>query len=435
MSIPQRMAADAYLKSLDKPLLEINKMPCQALTKTNSADHLITDSAASGTAIACGKKVPNHYVGVDAEGKPLTSMAVVAKRAGKKVGIITSVTLNHATPAAFYAHTTNRSDYYKIGLDLVASQFDFFAGGAINKHDDKKSKIYRGDILDIARESGYKIFDTPEGIESITKADGKTIAIASKDGAMPYAIDEPNSLRISNLLEKAIEVLDSDEGFFIMVEGGKIDWMCHSNDAATTIREVIDFNNAVKVAMDFAKKSPDQTLIVVTGDHETGGLTLGFAGTGYESYMYLLKNQTCSVSEFESRVKKLITSNPDASFEDAKKILSQSFSFKFAGDAKTDRLVLGAAEIKTLKDAFSREKDFFLKAKKSGKKEAYEREKSPLAISAIRCFNNKAGIAWTSNAHTALPVLTTAQGVNAEAFSGMIQNTDIAAKMKKILEK
>ena len=434
MSIPQRMATDAYLKSLDLPTLAINKMPYQALTTTNSADHFITDSAASGTAIACGTKVPNHYVGVDAAGKKLESTAFVAKKSGKKVGIITSVTLNHATPAAFYAHTDNRSDYYKIGLDLVASGFDFFGGGAIAKHDFKKSKIYKGDVLDIARKGGYKIFDTPDSIKNIKKSDGKVIALADRYGAMPYAIDAPDSIRGADILKKAIEVLDSDAGFFIMLEGGKVDWMCHANDAATTIVEVVDFDKSVQVAIDFAKTHPDETLIVVTGDHETGGLTLGFAGTGYESYIYLLPRQTCSVEAFEKKVKTLVKNNPDATFDDAKKILSESFGFKFDGGKKGDRLVPTKAEIAALKEAFERERQLFKKSLSGGKKEAYERKKSPLAVAAVRCFNNKAGVAWTSNAHTALPVLTTAQGVNAEMFSGMIDNCDIAKKLKKILQ-
>lgn len=431
MSLPQRMATDDFLKAENRPALAMNQMNVCGITKTSSADSLITDSAASGTAIACGRKVPNHYVGVDADGNKLTSCAVIAKNAGKKVGIITSVTLNHATPASFYAHTPNRSNYYKIGLDLAESNFDFFGGGNVNAHDNKKAPEYRGDALDIAAENGYKVVKTAKEISALKKGDGKVLAIAETDGAIPYIIDAPDSMRIRHLLEKAIELLDNDNGFFIMIEGGKIDWMCHANDAATTINETVDLDNAIKVALDFAKKHPAETLVVVTGDHETGGLTLGFAGTGYKSYFELLKNQKCSSNAFEEKLAKLFKANPDAQFADAQKLLSENFGFKFGGK-KSDRMTVKKHELKTLKTAFEREKSEHAAAASDL---SYERKRSPLTVAAIRLLNNKAGIAWTSNAHTALPVNTSATGVNEKMFSGMYENTEISVRLKEILAK
>ncbi len=432
MSIPQRMATEEFLKTQNLSPLAINKMPYQTPTTTRSASSFITDSAASGTAIACGEKVPNKYIGVTAKNKKLVSIADVAKKEGMKVGIITSVTLNHATPAAFYAHSSARSNYYKIGLDLIESGFDFFGGGTIAKRNDKKSPLYKGDILELAPQEGYKVAIGRSNIEAITKNDGKVIAIANERDSLPYFIDAPKSMRISHILEKAIEVLDNDKGFFIMTEGGKIDWMCHANDAATTIREVIDMDNAVKVAVEFAKKHPNETLIVVTGDHETGGLTLGFAGTGYSSYIYLLANQKCSQGAFEGEIKKLLKSNPNASFDEAKLVITECFGLTFGSDNKKSRLHVSSAEEDILRAAFEREKR---PTKKSSKgKEKYEAEKNPLSVATIRLFNNKAGIAWTSTAHTALPVITSAQGVNAEAFTGMLDNTDIAKILKDIID-
>ncbi|MBE6413947.1 MAG: alkaline phosphatase [Verrucomicrobiaceae bacterium] len=434
MSLPQRMIADEYAKQNGLPALAMNKMQYSAITTTRSANKFITDSAAAGTAIACGAKTNNGALGVDANGNNLKSSAQVAKENGKKVGIITSVTLNHATPAAFYAHQTSRGNYYQIGLDLVASDFDFFGGGAIAKYKDKKSKGYKGSVHDIARKSGYKVLKKRSDIEAFKKGDGKVIAYANPKDAIPYLIDEPKSMRISHLLEKAIEVLDNDdEGFFIMVEGGKIDWVCHANDATTSIHETIDFDNAIKVAVEFAKKNPKDTLIVVTGDHETGGLTMGFAGTGYTSNIKLLANQKCSQGVFEAKVKRLLKKNKDASFADVQPLITESFGLLFDESKKDDPMFVNKEEFKTLSDAWHREK---LKLSPENKHAlfSYEKKRSPISVATVRCFNNKAGLAWTSFAHTALPVMTTASGVNAEAFSGTIDNTDIGKILKEMLD-
>ena len=434
MSLPQRMVADEFAKLNKLPALEMNKMQFSAITTTRSANKFITDSAAAGTAIACGSKTNNGALGVDADGKKLKSMAEVAKENGKKVGIITSVTLNHATPAAFYAHNSSRGNLYQIGLDLVESEFDFFGGGAIAKYKNKKAKNYKGSIHDIARKSGYTILKKRKDIEMLKKGAGKVIAYANTTDALPYFIDKPNSMRICHLLEKAIEVLDNDEnGFFIMVEGGKIDWVCHANDATTSILETIDLDNAIKVALKFAKKNPKDTLVVVTGDHETGGLTMGFAGTGYTSNIQLLANQKCSQGEFETKVKNLLKKNKNASFDELKPIITESFGLIFEKSKDNEPMLVNENELKTLSAAWEREK---LKLSPENKNALfkYEKQKSPIAVAVVRCLNNKAGLAWTSFAHTALPVMTTASGVNAEIFSGTIDNTDIGKRLKEILD-
>lgn len=418
MSIPQRMMVKDYLNAIGKEDLLINQMPHSAVTSTNSADSFITDSAASGTAIACGEKTKNHYLGVRPDLTNLTSVAEVAKKRGRKVGIITSVTLNHATPAAFYAHKSDRGSMYEIALDLIASNFDFFGGGGIEKYNDEKSKAYKGDIFDLAKEQGYEVVVGDKALDELEKGK-KVIAVQNKSSAIPYFIDNPNTLRIADYTEKAIELLDNPKGFFMMVEGGKIDWMCHANDAATTLQEVLDFDRAVGVALDFAKKHPNETLVVVTGDHETGGLSLGFAGTGYSLHMDVLANQKTSRDTFKNNISKLVKKNESATFEDTMPFLTESFGFDFS-DNKSNKLRLKTAEKEELKKSFE-------KALESKKMDSF-------ANDALRIFNNKAGLSWSSNAHTALPVLTTASGVNAQIFSGIISNTDISKKLKTVIK-
>ncbi|MBR4598248.1 MAG: alkaline phosphatase [Opitutales bacterium] len=420
MSLPQRMAAENYVKSIGEPDLAMNALAEQAITFTRSNDSLITDSAASATAIACGEKTDNHFVGVTPKGERLESVAEAAKKAGKKVGIVTSVTLNHATPAGFYAHNTNRSSEYEIALDLIGSNFDYFGGGGIARHKDEKAKSYKGDIYDLAREKGYEVFVGAKEFEKIPEGCKKTIAVENKGGALPYFIDNQKTTRLADFTKKGIELLDNPKGFFMMVEGGKIDWMCHANDAATTIMEILELDSAIKVALDFAKKHPLQTLIVVTGDHETGGLTLGFAGTGYKLYPERLKNQTCSLDSFKSRVKDGVKKGKIAEFDDARELLENSFGLKFTDD-KNDPMRLKSAERDELKKAFDRLKE--------------NPDSSDFANCALRIFNNKCGIAWTSNAHTALPVATSASGANAQMFRGMIDNTQISKNLKKVVGK
>ena len=179
MSLPQRTLAESFLKRTagEGQQLLINHLPVRASTRTSSANALITDSAASGTAIACGEKTNNGIIGLAPDGKRrLESMAYVAQRAGRKVGIVTSVTINHATPASFYGHRPNRSQYYELGLDLVASNFDYFAGGGCAKNDDRKNPAYKGDIYELARQAGYTVTSTREECARLAPGAGKVFA-------------------------------------------------------------------------------------------------------------------------------------------------------------------------------------------------------------------------------------------------------------------
>ena len=299
---------------------------------------------------------------------------------------------------------------------MIASNFDYFAGGGVAKNDDKTSKVYKGNVYDLAKKAGYKVYVniTNDEFNSLNAKSGKIMAFGA-EADLPYAIDaKEGELRLADFVRKGIEVLDNPKGFFMMAEGGKIDWMCHANDATTVIKEVIDFDNAVKVAIEFAKKHPRETLIVVTGDHETGGLTLGFAGTGYTSYIERLNLQKCSLGVFGHHLDKhrrsLKKAGQEDTFEAAKPLIEKYFSLKFSGDKK-DPMFVTKEEEKKLAKAYGDKKNF--------------------GRVLTHIFDNKAGVAWTSGAHTALPVNTTAAGKGAENFSGAIDNTDIAKILKQ----
>ncbi len=405
MAAPQRMIAEEFSKMSGNGSLALNNLPVHGTTRTSSADALITDSAAAATAIACGMKTDNGTVGLAPDGRRLLSVAEVARDRGKKVGIITSVTLNHATPAGFYGHRRNRSMYYELGLDLIASNFDFFGGGGISSHDKGGE-----DIFVLAEKAGYKVVVGSDGIASLKSGD-KAIALAgSRSGSMGYSIDtDENSPTLAMITAKAIEVLDNPNGFFIMVEGGAIDWAGHANEAAANLFEVLALDNAVKVALEFYAKHPNETLIVVTGDHETGAMTMGFAGSGYHINFDVLARQRCSIGYFNAVLNQAKKDDPQLTFDKVKPLLTRFFGFEFSGNGP---LVLSASEVSSLENAFNN-------------------NRLPDAVRIL--VNRKAGIGWNSGNHTALPVLTTAIGNSALLFSGFYENTEISMKLKSLL--
>jgi alkaline phosphatase len=340
-------------------------------------------------------------------------VAELAKKKSYKVGIVSTMVINHATPASFYGHRTSRHQYYELGLDLINSNFDLFAGGGIRQVSGKKSKIAPpGNLYALARQKGYLTIDKKKDFLALKPGCGKFIYSAAP-GYMPAAMDTPpTGTTLAEMTAKALELLKNPKGFFLMVEGGTIDVYGHANEAAANLREVLALDQAVKAAVDFMKKHPEDTLIVVTGDHETGGMTMGFAGSGYSMSTERLAFQKVSAGAFAKIVKDAQTKNKNFSFADAQKLLTRDFGFKFSGDPKKDPMVLSAAQIKLLEDGFKKKK---------------------LAHAAKNVMSQKAGIGWTTGSHTALPVLTTSIGVQAQRFTGFIDNTDIAKKLKELL--
>ena len=427
MSSPQRSMTEAFLKKTKGEELLINHLPVNAATKTSSANALVTDSAASGTAIACGEKTNNGRIGMSADNtRKIYSSAYEAKQAGKKVGIITSVTINHATPASFYGHRASRNEYYEIGLDLIDSGYDYFAGGAVASPNNEKSPAYKGDIYELAAKAGYKVVKTREDFRALSRendANNKVIACGIEGpGYMPNYLDSHDGLLLTDFVKKGIELLDNPKGFFMMCEGGAIDVNCHANDAATVIFETLAFNEAVKVAYEFAQKHPQETLIVITGDHETGALTLGFANTGFRENIDKLALQKCSFGKVKDKLKELGKNKMDLEFDDIKPILTECYSLKFDGPAD-DIMTVTPAEIEQLKTAFEKQ---YKAEKKNG---------NAVQVTAQKIFNAKVGIAWHSGGHSALPVITSAWGNGSERFNqGEFENTFISHTLKELVK-
>jgi len=280
--------------------LSFTQFPVMGMATSFSADSWITDSAAGGTALSSGVKTNNHFLGVTPDSASVNSIAYMIHEAGIPVGISSTVPVNHATPAAFYGHSPSRDDYYLIATQLPESGFEYFGGGGLYEWEGKDGET---DAYTLIRDAGYTVASGIEEFESVKGSSDKIMLIQSsgqESKDLPFALDrKEGDLSLSQVVNAGIDVLydpSDDKGFFLMSEGGKIDGAEHSNDAKAAIMETIDFGDAIQVAYDFYLQHPDQTLIVVTADHETGGIVYGKRGS-YSIYWEHLDSIQCSKSE------------------------------------------------------------------------------------------------------------------------------------------
>ena len=404
---------------------------------TYDSNSFAPDSASTATSIATGYKTYSGSINVDETGtiEYETIAEKLHEQKGYSVGVITSVNLNHATPAAFYAHQASRNDYYDIGLELVDSGFEYFAGGGLLSPTGSEGD--QEDLYALAAEAGYTVTRTQADAEKVSADTEKAILIdehLADSDAMAYEIDRTEDMwSLADYVSKGIEVLSDDEdGFFMMCEGGKIDWACHANDAGSTIHDTVALADAVQVAIDFAAEHPEETLILVTGDHETGGLTIGFAGTDYDTYLDLLESQKISYAKFDSDYVAKYKENK-TSFEDVMKDVTELFGLKTQGE-EGDKLVLTEYELEQLRAAYE-------KSVNGTAASQYEQEEyvlygtyEPLSVTITHIINNKSGVSFTSYSHTGLPVAVLAHGVNAEVFNGYYDNTEIYDKLADMLD-
>ena len=429
MGVNQVNGTETYLAAVEGRIgtspLCFAQFPHVALATTFSATNGVTDSAAGGTALATGHKTKNGAIGVEADlSTRANSIAAEAKSQGKAVGIATSVSVDHATPASFYAHVADRNMYHQIGKDLVTAGFDFYAGSDfLQPRDGHEGK----DLYAQCRDAGYTIARGYADYRRKARKAEKMIllqteAASRKDHtSIPYAIDrKKGDLTLQDITRAAIRFLSQKgtDGFFLMVEGGKIDWACHSNDAAAAFREVADLDNAVKVAYEFYEQHPDETLIIITADHETGGI---FLGTGaYELRTDLLKFQRQSAEAF-SRMLAEQHQKEGAGFtwDFVRGQLQENFGF-------WTHIPLDDQETSQLKQAY----EAFCEGVAKDHKTLYASE-NIVAATARKLMAQKAMVGWGSDGHSNGYVPVFAIGAGAETFDGRIDNTEIPEKIAR----
>ena len=426
MGVNQVNAAETYLGALQgrigiQPLC-FPSFPYSAFVNTQSATNGVTDSAAGGTALACGQKTKNGTLGMLKDlTTSVSSIADWARNSGAAVGITTSVAIDHATPAAFYAHVKERHEQYTIGKQLVESANDFYAGSDFTIPTDPEYP--NGNTLyEEANSKGITIARGYADYQNKAANAKKMILLQSEEASkadrysIPYALDRKDGdLTLTDITRAGVDFLMKKQGekngFFMMIEGGKIDWACHANDLAF-IPELIDMDNAVKVAYDFYKQHPDETLIIVTADHETGGIVLS-RGL-YEINLAAVGNQRITIEKLGKELHKMHDVKGDKLlWDDVKTFLAENFGF-------WDKISLTDEQTQRLESSFKKIMDGTSKDQRT----LYQND-DELAVTVRNIMSECAQVGWHVTSHSNGYVPCFAIGVGAEQIHGRIDNTEI----------
>ncbi|HAY70316.1 MAG TPA: alkaline phosphatase [Saprospirales bacterium] len=435
MGLVQAKITDEYFKEQYNDSLSFLRFYDNGFQTTHSASSKVTDSAAAGTALSTGFKTNNGSLCIAPNGKDsLNSFTFDAKRKGYKIGIVTSVSIDHATPAAFYAKAAGRNSYNDIAMQLPNTGFDYFAGGTFLEPISE-----RGNAFQNLKNYGYKLVTSPDSLRFIPGMNGK-VCVLDPAKELYYGIDrEAGRFTLAQLTKTGIEALFNKKGFFMMVEGGKIDWTSHANDPASTVYETIEFEKAIREALDFYKKHPKETLIIVSADHETGGMALGSTLTGYAANLKLLHQQPMSNVAFE----KVITQEfegKEVDMEHAMSLVEKYYHVGMEGGIEFngyDSLRLQrACEYINFPEKYPdrREAMKLFNSNKNAAKFAVK-DRLPAIIHTMNVIlSEKAGIGWTTHSHSGVPVPVYAKGAGSADFNGFYDNTDLSKKIEVLFE-
>lgn len=423
----QRQIAEFYKQEIteDKNTkLLMNTFPTAGINTTYSSDTLVTDSAAAGTALATGHKTNNGVISQKPDGTVVKSLIEAAEEKEMVTGIISTTRITHATPATFASHNENRNNENAIATDYLDSGVEFIAGGG-NRHFvpqnwefGKSKREDNRNILTEFSKKGYITFESEEASQDFRdyspKAGDKVIATLAYSH-LPYEIDRKQTNEtpsLAEITEKGIELLSKDEnGFFLMVEGGRIDHACHANDVAGSIHDTLAFDNALEKAYEFYNNHPEETLIVVVGDHETGGMGLGFAKN------YFLK--LGELKDIKASVEDVLTKKYDGDREAYFKYISENFGLDNLTEKERNEIIkaMDIADSKEEYDVAIYGPSYY----------------GPVAIATAHIISERANIEWTTYAHSATAIPMSAIGIGAESFGGYKDNTEIAKAMANIM--
>lgn len=409
-------AAQVYNRTIlnnDKPL-NMMQMPVSGWAVTYSANADVTDSAAAGTALSTGNKTKNYMLGMGPDTTAVYSIAVDLQKMGYGIGVTTSVAPDDATPGAFYAHVPNRGMFYEIGTQMAASGYEFVAGAGLRglQKDGKDT-----DLLERFASENVQIVRGPEGISEITN---KRVLLLNPEGTkewnVGYTIDSiPGMLTLPVITRTCLAHLEknSPERFFMMVEGGNIDHALHANDGGAAIKEILNFDEALGIAFDFYRAHPDETLIVVTADHDTGGMSM-INPKGAKGGLANIDYQKVSKEEFSDYCKGILRSRMIFPWQAMREYLQDNFGF-------FTHIKLSEEQESTLKALF----DKTFEQRNSADQETLYASFNEFAVEVFRIFNDAAGLAFTTTSHSANPVPVFAVGVGAERFKSFNNNVDI----------
>lgn len=400
------------------PLLMM-QFPVASMCMTYSASSPITDSAAAGTALATGYKTNNGMLGMEPDSTVVYSISRDLLGQGYGVGIITSVYPDDATPGAHYAHVPSRKMYYDIDCQAAESGFQFIGGAGLHglEVDGKPT-----DAMERLTAAGYAIVRGTDGIEQVNS---EKIYLLSPDEArswnIGYTIDSiQGALTLPAMTKACLNHLEkvTPDKFFMMVEGGNIDHAAHANDGGAVIKEIINFNEALDVAYQFYLKHPDETLIVVTADHDTGGMALNNAASGDKYGLRYIDAQRASKEEFSDECKAILRSRMIYRWDDMQHLLTEKFGFWTV-------IPITHKQEASLKEKF--ETTFGMR--NSADEKTLYASFNAFAVEVFRVIDAHTGIAWTTTSHTGNPVPVFAIGVGADQFKGLNNNIEIPGKI------
>lgn len=438
--MPQRSLAEYYKNTVmgDPEPLVMHTLPISADISTHSSSTLITDSGAAATALSSGYKTYNGAIGVDNNETPQVTLLEALADKGFVTGLITTTRMTHATPATFASHQPSRSMENEIARDYLNEGVDFLAGGGyrhfVGADSEFKSKRKDSGLIKEYQEAGYTTYLSESNTEkfltdTITKAD-KVLGLFAYSH-IPYAVDRDELAMegkmypsLDQMTSRGIEFLydkGMEDGFFLMVEGGRIDHASHANDPLATATEVLEFDMAIAEALDFYMEHPDETLIIVTADHETGGLSLGgrlndFDENGQSTQEYalflgeLVGNQ--SLEDVVGSKFKDLGYNRDAFIQ------YLEMDYGLGKLSNKERMLLEMAMDDESDDNPDNDYGIYY-------------SKTSLAVSQI--VSLRANIGWSTELHTAVRIPLGALGPGAHTFSGYYGNHQVPMRLAQLI--
>lgn len=405
--------------------LVMSQFPHASIVTTYSANTPVTDSSAAGTALATGNKTRNYMLGVTPDTTAVNSIAYELKQQGWGIGIITDCAADDATPGAFYAHQPNRKMYYEIGKDAAASGYDFIAGASL-----------RGgkgtDLYDVLAKSGYEVLRGQEGAAKVASSKSDKIILLNPEGynnpsAMGYVIDSVGNdgigLSLPITMQACLTQLqrNSPDKFFMMVENGLIDHALHANDGGTAIKQILGLDQCVAIAYEFYKQHPDETLIIVTADHDTGGMSVGCKASKYVVNPQYVDYQVVSKDLFNKEIQAMLRSRRRYEWPDMKELLSERLGL-------FTKIKVSEDVEKKLEKTFE---ETFHEGKVNDEKGLYNTSNA-FTVAALRAYNNASGWGFTTLNHSGNPVPVYAIGVGAENFARQLDNTQIPKILRQL---
>ena len=414
MGINQTAMTESYMRAMGMGDLNFRHFPVATFITTHSASSLVTDSAAAGSALATGVKFNNRSISMLPDSTVVETVAEKADKCGRGVGIVTTDAYNMATPAAFSAHSVNRNNYDDIiECQVTRPVADFAAGSTLTS---KKGKTE--EWIALAEANGIRVFS---GDEKYTPVRGGRVMYLSNNlnaSDLAYSLDRKDGDRtLMEYTGAALDYLYSNfrNGFFLMVECGAIDHSCHSRDAASAVGDIMDLADCVDRALEFYAKHPDETLIIVTSDHETGGLVIR------GDHPEVLANQKCTVNALTDALNELSADGVEVSWWEVKKVISEKTGL-------WDKVPVDGNEERVLTSLY---KETFLDGAGEDVKDLYHSNKK-IAVEVVRYLDYKAGVVFTQGGHSGAPVGLYVKGVQASEFAGCRDNTDVPKVLVKV---